>query len=661
MLCYAVPSGSKAARRAGIDMREAGPQRRLTFAAVNGASPGDAGLDPIRRTGSATPVLTPHANARCARPTAALAALLVAVLAVIALAGWAGPAVAEATVAYEVKFEGVADKDLRKGLEAISNLVALKDKPPPSLVALQRRAEGDLPRFRQVMRSRGYYVGTAGIEIDGGKKPVRVAVKVTPGPLFRLGKYTVVFTRAPPAGLKTDPKSLGLELGKPAAGAPILAAERKLRTMLAARGYPLAKIIKRRAIADRQTERLTVTLTVDPGTLARFGPVTVTGLKTVDERFVRNRFAWKRGERYDPRRVVETRKALVDSRLFSSIKITQAGALDANGELPITVALGEAKQRTLGAGASYSTSQGPGAQVFWEHRNIFGAGEKLRLEAKGSFVTRSLAALITKPDFLRQNQTLGGKAEFKQELTDAYHSRVFGGSASIRRQLDRLHAVIAGLSFENSSITENGKTETFQLFGLPLSFERDSTDDLLDPKTGERVTVSVTPYLDAGGTVPFSVTRFGGSIYRPLTEDRRIIAAFRAAYGTILGDSLTAIPATKRLYSGGGGSNRGYGFQKAGPIDTDGDPLGGRSLIEFSAELRVRVTEKIGIVPFVDAGRAYRGMVPDFSKGMLWSAGLGVRYHTGFGPIRLDVAVPIDRRSGIDNRFQFYISIGQAF
>lgn len=582
-------------------------------------------------------------------------------LALIALAGMAAPAAAEATVAYEVKFEGVTDKDLLKALEEISNLVSLKERPPPSLVALQRRAEGDLPRFRQVMRSRGYYTGTAGIEIDGGKTPVRVIVKATPGPLFRLGRYAVEFTQSPPDGLKTDPKSLGLEPGKPAAAAPILAAERKLRTALAARGRPLAKIVRRRAVANRRTEQLDITLTVDPGKPARFGPATVTGLKTVDERFVRNRFAWKQGAAYDPRRVVETRKALVDSRLFSSIKITQADALDANGELPITVELAEAKQRTLGAGARYSTSEGPGAEVFWEHRNLFGAGEKFRVEAKGSFVTRGVAALITKPDFLRQNQTLGGKAEFKEELTEAYRSRVFGGSASIRRELDRLHAVTAGLSFENSRITENGETDTFQLFGLPLSFERDSTDDLLDPKTGERLTISVTPYLDAGGTVPFSVTRFGGSIYRPLTEDRRIVAAFRAAYGTIIGDSLRAIPATKRLYSGGGGSNRGFGFQKAGPIDTDGDPLGGRSLIEFGAELRVRVTEKIGIVPFVDAGRAYRGMVPDLTEAFLWSAGLGVRYHTDFGPIRVDIAVPINRRSGIDDRFQFYVSIGQAF
>jgi len=584
----------------------------------------------------------------------------VALALLLALAPRAGLAAEASGVSYAVSFEGVSDKDLKKALEENSNLVSLKDKPPPSLVALQRRAESDLPRLQRVLRSRGYYVGTADIAIDGGAKPVKVTVKVKTGPLFKLGSYKVEFTRPPPEGLKTDPKSLGLKIGDPAAAEPILAAERTLRTMLAAQGRPLAKVLDRDAVADLRTGKLNVTVKVDPGAPARFGAVTVSGLTDVTERFVRNRIAWKRGERYDPRRVVETRKALVDSRLFSLIKITQATALTADGELPVAIELKEAKHRSFGVGAKFSTSEGLGGEVFWEHRNLLGAGEALKAELKASFIGYGAALRFRKPDFFRSDQTLGLSGEFRDERTEAYTGRFIEAGPSVRRQLDRLHAAIVGLSVEYSRITENGVTENYYLLGVPLTLERDNTTDRLDPTNGDRITLNLTPYADLEGGRPFAVARIGGSIYRPLTEDRRIVAAFRAAYGTVLGNRLKAIPANKRLYSGGGGSNRGYGYQMAGPIDLDGDPLGGRSLVEVGAELRIRVGKEFGIVPFVEGGRAYRGRTPDFSRGLLWSAGIGVRYYTQFGPLRVDFAVPLNKR-GVDRGFQFYVSIGQAF
>lgn len=592
--------------------------------------------------------------------TALVAATLLLGPAALVAGPGSGIAADASVVAYSVTFEGAKDKDLRTALEKISNLVTLKDKPPPSLVALQRRAEGDLPRFRRVLRSRGFYVGRAEIAIDGDKKPVVVTVMVKSGPLFKLGSYKVVFTRPPPAGIKTDAKDLGLKIGGTAAGAPILAAERALRTALAARGHPFAKVVKRDAVADLRTSKLAVTLTMDPGALAHFGQVTISGLGGVQERFVRNRVTWKRGERYDPRRVVETRKALVDSRLFSLIKITQAKDLDAKGELPISFDLKEAKHRSLGVGARFSTSEGLGGEVFWEHRNLFGAGETLRGELKASFLGYGAAARFRKPDFLRRDQTLGLSGEFRDDRTEAYTGRIVAVGPSVRRQLDRMHAAIAGLSLEYSNITENGFTNTYYLVGVPLALERDSTTNRLDPAYGDRITLKVTPYADLEGGRPFVVARATGSIYRPLTEDRRIIAAFRASYGTIWGNRVRQIPANKRLYSGGGGSNRGYGYQMAGPIDLDGDPLGGRSLVEVGAELRIRVGKEFGVVPFIEGGRAYRGMTPDFSKRFLWSAGIGVRYYTQFGPLRVDFAVPLNRRS-VDGRFQFYVSIGQAF
>ena len=144
-------------------------------------------------------------------------------------------------------------------------------------------------------------------------------------------------------------------------------------------------------------------------------------------------------------------------------------------------------------------------------------------------------------------------------------------------------------------------------------------------------------------------------------EDERFILAGRTRIGTTVGADSESLPANRRFYAGGGGSIRGYAYQLVGPLDDDEDPFGGTSLVEFGAEVRVRVTDTIGVVPFIDGGMVYDDPWPDADQELLWAAGLGLRYFTGFGPLRLDVAFPLNRRDGVDDAFQFYISFGQAF
>jgi translocation and assembly module TamA len=145
-----------------------------------------------------------------------------------------------------------------------------------------------------------------------------------------------------------------------------------------------------------------------------------------------------------------------------------------------------------------------------------------------------------------------------------------------------------------------------------------------------------------------------------LDTDRRFVLAGRATLGSLVGEETDNVPADKRLYAGGGGSIRGYEYQSVGPLDADGDPLGGRSLIELNAEVRIRVTDQVGLVPFVDGGMVFDSVYPDFEEDLRWAAGLGVRYFTAFGPLRVDIAIPLNKRE-FDDSFQFYISLGQAF
>ena len=199
------------------------------------------------------------------------------------------------------------------------------------------------------------------------------------------------------------------------------------------------------------------------------------------------------------------------------------------------------------------------------------------------------------------------------------------------------------------------------LFGLPVTLSRDATDSLLDPTRGHRLGFTVTPYF---GTVErdvaFLAATAGGSAYLALDDAARYVLAGRGRVGSIVGAKLFEVPANKRFYAGGGGSVRGYEFQTAGPLDEDDDPIGGRSLVELSAEMRIKVTENIGVVPFFDAGTVFESSFPDALDELFYAAGIGGRYYTGFGPIRLDVAFPLNKRER-DDWFQFYVSIGQAF
>ena len=150
-------------------------------------------------------------------------------------------------------------------------------------------------------------------------------------------------------------------------------------------------------------------------------------------------------------------------------------------------------------------------------------------------------------------------------------------------------------------------------------------------------------------------------VYQPLDYARRYVLAGRARVGSTVGQPRRNVPANKRFYAGGGNSVRGYGYQKIGPLNDDDDPDGGRSLLELGAEFRAQVWGNFAVVPFVDGGTVYDNAYPDFSETFRWAAGIGLRYHTVIGPIRFDIAFPLNPRKGTDDPYQFYISIGQAF
>jgi translocation and assembly module TamA len=377
-------------------------------------------------------------------------AIMLAAGVIIGASGWRG-AKAEDEFAYEVEFVGVEDDALQSTLEDVSKTIARQDTPPATRRILEGRVADDVRTFETVLRSEGYYQGAVTSEIRDGA-PILVTFAVAPGPPFLVSEITINLeageaATAPP---EIDQSALGLAPGDRARSAAIVEATDRAVAQLATKAYPFAKLVKRKVVADHATEEVFVTLDIDTGPEARFGETTIEGLSEVDVDYVRNRLKWREGEPYDLSKVDETRRELGRAGLFSSIKIAHASAVSPDGSLPITVTATEGPPRSIGGGISYSTDLGPGIKGLWEHRNLFGAAERLTVTAKLALTEQSLLANFAKPDFPTPSQRLLVEGELKAEDLDAYEAKTARILPRIEHTLSDHATISAGAGFELS-------------------------------------------------------------------------------------------------------------------------------------------------------------------------------------------------------------------
>lgn len=587
--------------------------------------------------------------------------------------------------AYDVKIVGVGGR-LADRLEASSELFRNKYDPPANRQGLRRRAQADRDIFLRVMRSRAYYDGAVSWEMDSERKPALVEMKVTRGVRTTLAGMTIEGLPPEAADLAGTEglASLGVVAGTPALAETVLNAENRLVVALAARGFPYALISLREARIDRRAHTLDVLVRVDAGPRTRFGDVIVEGNVEVDEQFILNRLTFARGEEFSPTRLEESRKALFASGVFSAVSLGWGKRDDVgpDGLAPIHVMVAEGDMHSVGAGLKYSSVDGAGGRAFWENRNVSGRADKFRAELDVSELVSTGGISYRRPDWVGVGRNLLLDASADVDTLPAYDRFAAKISAGVEHPFTRHLVGTAGLALEqdhvNSSAESDG-TKHFTLIGVPLGLRYDGSNDLLDPSRGHRMLLGLTPYVSVlGPSVLMLDILASESFYIPLSSSHREIWATRFSVGSVVGPSLGNVPADKRIYAGGGDSVRGYEYQFVGPLrdvpdedcDPDDDPdcegrthfkpLGGRSLLQVGTELRWKVTKTFGLVPFVEGAGVYESSYPDFKEDFQWSAGLGLRYFTIAGPIRLDVGFPLNPRQP-DDIFQIYISLGQAF
>ena len=567
---------------------------------------------------------------------------------------------------------------LESDLRDVSTLVAEQESPPSGLIGVIARARADRNRFIGALYGAGHYGGTADISVAGlpldeasldpernVPRPVPVIVKIQAGPLFRFGDVAIDIRGEG----RQSASDYGLITGEPARSGQVLEAEEQLVAKFRERGYAFARLADQNVLADHKSKTLDVTLILDPGPLVRFGTVTVKGDEKVDADFIRRYADIPVDKTFHPSELVRAEDRLRSLGVFSRITVTPADAPTPDNTVPITITVAESKQRTIGFGATIDSRDGFGVEGYWRHNNLFGRGEQFgaeieagRLGNVSSLDTAKLRAAITfaKPGVFGPSTRLDSSLSAEFEEPDAFRRAAVVGKAAIKYDIDEKQSFTGGVEVEYSDIEDSfGKSRHF-LVGLPMEFVRDARDDRLDPTTGYRVIAFAEPFYDLKQEIGFA--RFGGTVavYQAVDAAKRFILAGKVGGGYIVGASATEIPANRRFYAGGANSVRGYGFQQAGPAAADGSPLGGTTLFESSLEARIRVLQSVQVVPFFDAGGVFDTGRTEFGDSLQYGAGLGIRYATPIGPLRLDVGFPINPGRG-DDRFAVYIGLGQAF
>jgi translocation and assembly module TamA len=579
---------------------------------------------------------------------------------------------------YTVTLKPTGNAPLDQALQGTSQLISLREKAPVGPFALVIRARDDVGRFQAALNSFGYYQGKTAITIAGrpidesdlpdllrnapADPPVQVQANFELGPLFHLGRVTVE-GNVPPAARD----QLGLNPGAPAVAADVVAAQQRLLTAIREAGHPFAKVDLPPVTLRPAADLLDVTFRATAGPYAKIGSIRITGLTNVNEDYVRRRLLLHSGEQFSPTQVEAAREDLASIGVFSVVRIEPGQHLDPDGTIPLTVDVTERPLHAVDFGIAYSTDLGLNFTTGWHHRDLFGNAEQLNItggvQLGGNAVHKpgyNLGIQFIKPDFLDRDQSLEIDLDAIKQSLEAYDQRALLQKIEIDRKLSRQWTVGIGLTGEQEEITQEGVRRNYELIGLPLSVRFDDTNSLLDPTTGIRAALVVTPTQSFGhSTATFVISQLSGSTYLDVSGNGRSVLALRGLIGKAYGADQFSLPPDQRFYAGGSATVRGFRYQSIGPHFADGKPTGGTAVSAGSVEFRQRILGNYGVVGFVDAGQVTANGAP-FTSNWRVGAGIGARYYTSIGPIRLDVAVPLNRQPHGD-AFELYIGIGQAF
>ncbi len=515
--------------------------------------------------------------------------------------------------------------------------------------------------FLKYLYSDGYYSAT--IETEFPEEENSIIFYVNSSKKYKIKKILLKYAENSNHNINIpDITVLKIKEGDFAIASNIIDAQKALAKNIEKNNCLLSLEVTHEAIIDNSDNSILVNFIINAGSYAKVKSVDFNGLHSVNPDYVKKLIPFKNGQCFRPSLIQEAQISLQKTGLFGIINPEIPDHADNNGEVPILFDLKERKHRSLTAGFSYGSDLGFGVTTGWNHRNFSGNGESVKTKLFGNQKEQIIDATFAKPFYRQDNQTLKMSISGERLISKAYKSKEGLASIGIERKLNAIWTASISGKYSYSVVKENKNTQNFSFLSAPLFIKRDSRDNILNSRKGHELQLKAEPFypIKTGGK-SFVKNEFTAGKYIPFKVKLDPVIAMRASVGSIAGAKSARIPANERFYAGGSGSVRGYAYQLAGQIDEKNSPIGGRSIIETSLELRTRIKSDIGVVLFFDSGNVFTSITPPFGKKMFHGVGFGARYFTDFGPLRLDVGFPVKGRKKIDRAFQLYFGIGQNF
>jgi translocation and assembly module TamA len=576
---------------------------------------------------------------------------------------------AERTYTYRIEgLDEAASAPVLAQFRALSTLEEYRGQPA-NAAQIDRRARADADLMAEVLRANGYYgalVDTAVDAAPGGG--FMVTLEVAPGTLYRFTEVQLPgLDEAAGADAPALRGAFAVAAEDPVSAQAVADAEVALRVELGRRGYAFAEVGEAEVVVDHDTHGATLVLPVRPAGARRFGQVIVEGRPLFSAHHIETIARFREGDAWRADRIEDLRQALVATGLVSSVAIRPV-ARPQSDLVDLAVAIEPAPMRTIAGEAGYGTGEGIRVEASWQHRNLLPPEGAVTFRGVAGTREQSLAAVLRRNNYGRRDQVLNATVAGAHLDRPAYEANTFTLTGGIERQSNIIWQkawtwsvggeLVASDERDVDIASGTIRERTFFNGAIPAYLGYDGSNDLLDPTSGFRLSSRFSPEASLqNGTFFYARAQLDASFYWPAGDT--ITIAGRTRLGTIFGANRDEIAPSRRFYAGGGGSVRGYSFQALGPRDpVFDDPIGGRSLTEFALEARIRLGN-FGIVPFIDAGNVSTSAMPSLHD-LQFGAGVGVRYHTRFGPIRVDLGTPLNPRSG-DPRIAVYVSLGQAF
>ncbi len=593
-----------------------------------------------------------------ARPLAG-ACLLAATSGCALIPGLRGAVSQEAQTTPRAAVEGMPP-----ALRARANeLVRVAEPPPRSVLEARNRMNNSAGLLRDLMSSEGYLAADiAPSHIDAAGDMATLVAE--PGPLFTVLKrdFAGRDQMVPEVALRLEEELEKLPDGAIARTQNIETMDDNLVLQLRRQGYAFARSEGIDVLASREDADVELTFLLVPGPRVSLGALVLENSDARSEKMIRTLKTWSDGALYTPSFIDRLRTRLRATGLYEGIGVTISEEPGADGLHTVSATLVEGKPRTIGAGVTASTTEGVGVDAYWERRNLTGRADRIRISTKVATLAQDLTAAYERPNIGRYGRTLSLETGVRAEQTDAYDLEGISISAALAQPFSRELSMSVGAKLDATRTVDErarivGGIEREQVtLSFPITANYSDVGDPLDPQSGFRFFAGAESGISVGDETPgYTRLQLSGATYRAIADD--VIAAVRAEYGTFIGSD--DVPPDRLFFAGGGGTVRGYEYQSLSPRNAFGDIVGGRNLFSASAELRWRASERFGYALFSDVGAASDNPDEVFSD-VAASVGFGIRYYPGFGPIRLDVATPLNRRDG-DAPVQVYISIGQAF